>query len=522
MKLNELLESPQFRKIKLANQQANLSTNVVTIGMMEAPDIINYVVPGQLLVTTGYHFQNNITGLKELITAMKQRGAAAIGIKEHRYFSKIPDDVIELADRLQFPILLLPESVGLSVIVRDLLHVVLEQQTDELTKIMNDSLYISKYILAERSDNEILDHISEMLRCDVFIIDTFGRLQAKNRTATVNDELLDYVATKLELLKLTESQTLLENYIIYPLKTVNKLTSRFVIFNLTGIHSSGQHLLIDNMVNLLSLENMQVGININDERQRRSEFFETLLSRNVSKEVFQSTLTFQDMDINDHCRAFAIDEANSIDTGNHQSSMHRIIDYVYWYFQKIKIPIIVINWDFKISVLVKTEVDLDPILKDLADFIVSNFTEFKIRIGFSNYTKQLFNFKKLMNESNEALDLAKNTHSSVPVKFKPDDVDDILNLIPKNEVRMFIHNALEPILNLGTNERQQLMELLEQYFMENQSLSKAADNLFIHRNTAVYRLKKIEKVLEVNLKEPSVVEKLSLAIKLNAINHHDA
>ncbi|MHA8110449.1 PucR family transcriptional regulator [Lactobacillaceae bacterium Melli_B4] len=277
--------------------------------------------------------------------------------------------------------------------------------------------------------------------------------------------------------------------------------------------------MIENMVNLLSLENMQVSININDERQRKSEFFETLLSKSIPEEMFVDNLKFQGLNIHDSCQAFAIDEANSVDTGNHQFVMHKIMNYIYWYFEKIRVPIIVINWHFKIFVLVKTKYDIREILDGLREFLNDSFNDFKIRIGFTSYVKELLNFKQLMNESNEALQIAKRKDQIMPNEFRPKQVDDILHFIPSGEANMFIDSLLGPIFKLDSDEQSQLMDLLIQYFNENQSLSRAANNLFLHRNTAVYRLKKIEKTLDLNLREPKEVEQISLAIKLYSISN---
>ncbi|MFN1208843.1 hypothetical protein ACKXGD_18075, partial [Enterococcus lactis] len=79
----------------------------------------------------------------------------------------------------------------------------------------------------------------------------------------------------------TEPVNLLDKYSIYPLKTMDKLARRFVVFSMKMPKDLSSQLLIENMVNLLSLESMQVSINLNQVRQRRNELFDTILAQNL-------------------------------------------------------------------------------------------------------------------------------------------------------------------------------------------------------------------------------------------------
>ncbi|MHA8110843.1 PucR family transcriptional regulator [Lactobacillaceae bacterium Melli_B4] len=84
---------------------------------------------------------------------------------------------------------------------------------------------------------------------------------------------------------------------------------------------------------------------------------------------------------------------------------------------------------------------------------------------------------------------------------------------------MFIDSILGPILKVKPDEQKQLIELLAQYFADNQSISQAANDLFIHRNTAVYRMKKLEKLLHMDLHNGKDNEQLRLATKLYLLNY---
>lgn len=392
-------------------------------------------------------------------------------------------------------------------------------EAEQLKKIMNDTLDISKYILASKDDDEILTHIAKLINCDAYIMDVFGRLRSYSENAKMDASLFESVIHDLKLIELTEPVTLLDKYSIYPLKTMDKLTRRFVVFAMKMPEDLSSQLLIENMVNLLSLESMQVSINLNQVRQRRNELFDTILAQNLPENAFEDTLKLNGLDSNSMYKAFEIDEINSVDTGHHQEDMHRVNDYIYWYFEKLQIPIILISWHFKPFILVETKKSLLPLLNELSKFIHENFVESKTQIGYTDDAKPLIQFKKLLREADEALDVAKRENILKPNKFIPQQVEDILSLVPKKEADMFVDAILGPVLNLKDDEKDELIELLSYYYADNQSISMAANDLFIHRNTAVYRLKKLEKLLNMSLNDVSDSEQLRMATKLYLIHH---
>lgn len=105
-----------------------------------------------------------------------------------------------------------------------------------------------------------------------------------------------------------------------------------------------------------------------------------------------------------------------------------------------------------------------------------------------------------------------------PNLFLPQQVDDILSLVPAKEADLFVDSILGPVLELPDDERDELIELLRYYFSDNQSISQTANDLFIHRNTAVYRIKKLEKLLNMSLNNVDDSEQLRMAIRLYSLH----
>src|SRR4028118_684198 len=61
---------------------------------------------------------------------------------------------------------------------------------------------------------------------------------------------------------------------------------------------------------------------------------------------------------------------------------------------------------------------------------------------------------------------------------------------------------LEPLLMHDQERRSDLVRTLQVYFASGANASEAADRLFLHRNSMLYRLARIEKLTGLNLKDP--------------------
>lgn len=84
------------------------------VGIMDAPDILDWVKPGEFLITTGYALGNDIEAFERLIEGLAKVNCAALGLKTKRFWQEFPESVIDLANRLNFPLIEVPATVSLA------------------------------------------------------------------------------------------------------------------------------------------------------------------------------------------------------------------------------------------------------------------------------------------------------------------------------------------------------------------------------------------------------------------------
>lgn len=88
-----------------------LDRPVAFYDMMEQPDIKPWLRKELLLITTGYAIRNDKEAVLTLIRDLNEAGASALAIKT-RFFDRFPQEALELADSLHFPLFFLDNGVG--------------------------------------------------------------------------------------------------------------------------------------------------------------------------------------------------------------------------------------------------------------------------------------------------------------------------------------------------------------------------------------------------------------------------
>lgn len=92
--------------------------------------------------------------------------------------------------------------------------------------------------------------------------------------------------------------------------------------------------------------------------------------------------------------------------------------------------------------------------------------------------------------------------------------DHLLSFLPDRERDVFVSYEIEQLEEEQPHYSFPLVETLRVYLEEGCSLQKAADRLYIHKNTMLYRLNKIRDIISTDISDPGVQLRLLLCLKL--------
>lgn len=83
------------------------------------------------------------------------------------------------------------------------------------------------------------------------------------------------------------------------------------------------------------------------------------------------------------------------------------------------------------------------------------------------------------------------------------------------EVALFVSNQLGRLLSYSEGKNTDLCNTLHTFLQNNGNVKNTAEELYIHRSSLLYRLERIESLLDVQLSDAEVRFNLMLALKLH-------
>jgi len=134
LSLAAVLELPCLAGAEVLAGKSGLSGVVSRLNVMEVPDILPWVKPQELLLTTGYPLRAVPESLTALVAELADRGLAGLAVKRGRYLPELPPAMLEEADRLGLPIVGLPDAVSFDDVINQVLTEVLNRQAAVLAR----------------------------------------------------------------------------------------------------------------------------------------------------------------------------------------------------------------------------------------------------------------------------------------------------------------------------------------------------------------------------------------------------
>ena len=155
---------------------AGLDRVVQRLNVMEVPDVLAWVKPHELLLTTGYPLRNTPQSLAHLVADLDERGMAAMAIKLGRYLDDLPPEMIEQADRLAFPLILLPGGVGFDDILNQVLTDILNKQAAVMARAEEAHRALLQIVLGGGGLAEVAAEVAALLDASIAATDADGRV----------------------------------------------------------------------------------------------------------------------------------------------------------------------------------------------------------------------------------------------------------------------------------------------------------------------------------------------------------
>lgn len=189
MKLSDACNLTVLRKARVVAGAGGLNREVRWVHIVDMPDVLPWVRPGQLLLTTGYAWPREPEAQQALIRALAGKNLAGLGLAVPRFFDHFPQPFRDEADSLDFPLLEIPWEIPFAQITEELHTAILNEQAHviEQSEIIHRSL--TRAALEASSLQDIAQTLGELIQRAVTFEDQGGSILGYYRMAEMEDSV---------------------------------------------------------------------------------------------------------------------------------------------------------------------------------------------------------------------------------------------------------------------------------------------------------------------------------------------
>lgn len=165
--VHDIFKRKHFQCAQLIAGAEGLSRLIKWIHILEKIEVKNLIKGNELILTTGMSLQNNEPGFHRFIEELATLQVAGLCIEYGTYMQEIPPSIIELANRLELPIIVFTQEVPFVEITQDLHSLLINQQYEMIKQLDAYSQDINKYSLKVNSYEQLLMYLHKYLNMQV-------------------------------------------------------------------------------------------------------------------------------------------------------------------------------------------------------------------------------------------------------------------------------------------------------------------------------------------------------------------
>lgn len=497
--------------------RGGLSRRIKHITVAELPDILDWIGEGELICSTGYFLVDDPALQRDWILQMSQKGAAGLILKPDRFLGEIPQNMIELANKSDFPIIVMPLETRWPNLIADVMNVIIAMQNEQISFLYTSHNALLEMLFSMKPADVIVKEISRQSRCLVILVDRFGEVLSSAAEDGVSDGLLE------EMLRPEVYDMLKKKFIQVGDKDEDYLTKidlygwgtiRICIEPIAAdVHFFGWVILAkeeergesfpveffhySSVILSLSFLNQYAPFIL--ETQEKSRYIDILSGKiNVPEEDFIDTSKVLGLNTEKRTRILIIRQ---------NAGMSK--------FLYDQIQVLAGNIDKEAVILLNKDefvffIHPDPKLSEeqaLAQCVqlVKRIAQYWESVdvgwcaGISHTVECIKDFKDAYREAALCLKKAERTRQKI-VKYEDLGLDKLLALIPDSKKLASLSDSLlSPLRKYDEKNHTNMQKTLYYYLKNNRNKTLTAQELYIHQNTLNYRLDRIEKLLNVRL-----------------------
>ncbi|WP_042356624.1 PucR family transcriptional regulator [Bacillus rubiinfantis] len=545
-KVEDLFIVDVFQEAQVIAGRSGLNRPVESIEVSETPDVKKYLKENALLVTTGYAFKDNPKDLCALVDQLSQFSCAGMAIKLKRFIEEIPQEVLDLADSLEFPIIVIPSSLTLGNVAHQLLSFLWNDKTEELFYAIHVHKKFTEMMFKGYNLHSLIENLGYFLHCPVLLLNPLGDIASftqhfhKETMRNVKENIEAIFKSDIE--KYREKNKLSINnpnvskgvltLSIFHVKTMHPFPYFLLIFNPEKLPYPSSQLAIEQASTVISFTLLKNEAINESSRLLENNFFGSLVDGNINsrQEIIHRGKMHGLLEKGKYlCIVFKPDEEAHHLPQRNDVMMNRTYDFLYDLFnrsvEKMNINSILFMKDDYFVLIIQSQLDYDNTFKNSIRETLEAFQEeaaeklkIPLSFGLGNFVNDVANIPISYSEAVESYKHGAELFNHSFISFyETKQLKELVRLIPDESLQEFYENTLRGLAYPKNRDEEDLVNTLIVYLDYNCQIALTAKKLFIHRNTVKYRIAKCEEILGFPVHEPQNSLHLRMALLMRPI-----
>ncbi len=544
--VKEALSLDVVNRLEVVGGGEGLDRVIKLVNVIEVPDIMDWLIDGEFLLTTGYSFREYPELMETLIPRMSQAESAGLAIKTKRFLDEIPKQIIDSADQYNMPLLEVPYDLSFSEIIAPILGVVFNKQNKILQKLEQAHKKLMDLALNGSPLEELCKETGKLISNPVAIVDRDGSLIVNEDCPDkykfelfFSDGSVEIQQEKLRFGNIKEVKYSLE----YAPDTDKPLTIKAIRIPIIAAKYEYGHMVavintpiyepdiltMERAATIAALEFTKRKAIFEIEKSYYNDFLEVLLSADFDNadEIISRGRIFN-IDLQQPTTVIVISGSslNEIkDIVNYMNmngtrSREDLLKTINGFFRQQEISNYIAGFKGNNIVIIlgadsQQQTELKNTVTEMTRYLI-NSTNLgtNINIGVGRVNNDIRMISRSYEDAREALKIAQLSDTTQIIFFDSLGFYKILSEKNRSELERFIEDLLQPVFEYDRNKKGELIKTLETYYENNRNLKLTSSKMYTHYNTVLYRIKKIEELAGISLDNPDDALNLEIAVNI--------
>lgn len=553
LQVSDVVKLYPLSRAKLLAGQPGITRIVKSANIQEVPNVERWIRSGEVLFTAGYAFRE-LDDLGAYMERIERAGVSAVFVKLGQYLHAVPQEMCAAADRLALPLFELPEDISYMNCIVPIFEQLTNRQLMLLRRIESIHAQLVNAIVRQEGLEGICQTLHAVTGQEVVILSPSGRqILAKCTDAPEQDELHEGTQSfiryffeqsagqrRLRALHPNQCGALAfeqRHMLCMPIYAQTEKMA-YLLLNCTQRSIPDMDVIaFEHAGALIAIELLKEQALLDKEQKVREKLLEDVFMKRYVDENMLCRRGFSlGIDLKKPYAVFTIDPEKferfvSSDLKNATEAEVQVVkdgiqSIVYAEMTAWQQPKLLMSNSVRIYGLVSIESarDMAALLETLRS-IVQRLHKLCPKLGFRIGVSQVKTSIPEAQSAQQEAALAA-ACSRLPqyekqagiVQFESLGALRFLNeLTDSNAMRSYYEEHMKTLLAYDREHRTELVATLECYFRCNRNLRKTAETLYIHKNSAVYRIRKIETLTGVSLSDGAEAFDLQLCLLLKTL-----